>query len=41
MPQTYQEICLWLCKRAEMMDGEQQDRWKKILNSILGARREK
>lgn len=40
-PRTYQEICSWLCKRAELMDGEQQDRWKRVLNSILGARREK
>ena len=40
-PQSYQEMCLWLCQRAELMDGEQEERWRKVLQSILGARRGK
>jgi hypothetical protein len=33
---NYQEMCVWLCQRAEQMDEKQQDRWQRILRSILG-----
>ena len=39
--QSYQEVCLWLCQRADQMDDRQQDRWRRVLKSILGGDRGK
>jgi hypothetical protein len=39
--QSYQEMCLWLCQKADQMDDRQQDRWRRVLRSILGAGRGK